>query len=303
CPLMAGATGIARARRPILPEAGAGGPALLAVIAVISFLASLALAGFLLVSTASDRWTRELQAALTVQVTGDTAEAIADRTRVAVRVLENTEGINAVAVMPADDARALLSPWLGEAAVDTYFAVPAIIEVEASPALSGSVDQLRARMAAAVPGVLINDHGTWKARLGASVRSIQVLAFAVFALVMMAACAIAMFAARVGLAANHDVVSLLHLVGASDQFIAGQVQRRFLLLGLRGALFGVVLAVLVLVLMSMATRASAAAALFIPGFTLTLGLVLTLLIVPVLTCLVTAVTARLAVVRALRATF
>lgn len=297
------ATLMTRNRQPLLPEAGAGGPPLVAVISVISFLATLSLAGYLLITSAADQWTSELRAALTIQVPGDTSEAITDRTAMAVRVLETTEGVSSFRVMPQEEAKALLAPWLGEASLDSYFSVPAIIEVRADPSLQADVRLLRQRMTAAAPGTIVNDHGTWKTRLSRSVSSIQILVFCVFLLVMVAACAIAIFAARAGLAANHNVVSLLHLVGASDAFIAGQVQQRFFVLGLRGGVVGVLIAVGALALISFATRSGTVDTTFIPNFTLTLGLILTLMIVPVVTCLVTAVTARLTVLRTLQQDF
>ncbi len=288
------------AREPLLPEAGAGGPPLTAVIAVIAFLATLSLAGYLLVSNASENWTRELRAALTIQIPGDSAEAIQDRTNAAVIILRTTPGVVDFQVMSPEESAKLLEPWLGEGTIDAYFSVPALIEVRADPSLQENIENLKGRMRKAAPGSIVNDHSTWKSRLVASVRSAQILAFSVFFLVMVATCAIAVFAARAGLAANHEVVSILHLVGASDEFIAGQVQRRFLILGLRGAIGGVILAIFVLGAMSFATRTGAVEQNLIPGFTLTWGFIMTLFIVPVVTCLVTALTARLTVMRTLR---
>ena len=289
-----------REKIPLLPEAGAGGPPLMAVISVISFLATLSFAGYILITGASQNWTQELRAALTVQITGDNVQDIEYKTTLALEVLENTDGITDFNVMPSLEAEKLLEPWLGEGRVSAYFSVPAIIEVRATPQIQNDLEGLKTRLDAIAPGVLINDHSNWKSRLEASVRSVQILAFSIFLMVMGASAAISIFAARAGLAANRDIVSLLHLVGASDQFIAMQVQRRFLVLGLRGAIMGVLIAVFVLVIMSLATRVGALESAFIPSFSVTLGLVLLLMVVPVFTCLITAFTARLTVLRALR---
>jgi len=294
---------IKASRQPLLPEAGSGGLSLTAVIAVISFLATLALAAFLLVTEAGRDWTRELKAAMTIQVPGDSQDAIDDRTALAVRVLETSEGVTSFRVMPRGEVTDLLAPWLGGADIDAYFSVPAVIEVRADSRLQADLSTLQERLDKAVHGVIVNDHGTWKARLVRSVQSIQILAFSVFVLVMGAACAIAAFAARAGLAANDNVVSLLHLVGATDGYIAGQVQRRFLILGLRGTLAGAIFAVGMLFLISLATRTGAVDTTFIPTFSLTWKLVLILASVPIITCAVTALTARGAAIRGLRKSY
>ncbi len=78
---------------PLLPEAGAGGAPLTAVIAVISFLAVLAMAAVLIINTAASEWTSTLRSEITVQIKGVDADEIAMRTDAAMRVLESTEGV------------------------------------------------------------------------------------------------------------------------------------------------------------------------------------------------------------------
>jgi cell division transport system permease protein len=46
------------------------------------------------------------------------------------------------------------------------------------------------------------------------------------------------FATRGAMATNRPIVEVLHYVGATDGFIAGQFQRHFLLLGLKGGAIG-----------------------------------------------------------------
>jgi len=46
------------------------------------------------------------------------------------------------------------------------------------------------------------------------------------------------FATRGAMAANRPIVEVLHLIGAKDGFIAGEFQRHFLLLGIKGGLIG-----------------------------------------------------------------
>jgi cell division transport system permease protein len=287
---------------PLLPEAGAGGAPLTAVIAAISFLAVLAMAAVLIINTAASEWTSALRSEITVQIKGADGEEITARAASALRILENTEGVLEASVISQEDAAALLEPWLGQGNVSAFLNVPSIIEVKISPSLRKDLDLLRNRLTAAVPDATLDDHASWHDRLSSAARSGQALAFAVFLIVMGAACAISIFAARAGLAANHDIVSVLHLVGATDDFIAAEVQRRFFILGLRGALAGLAAALLALGLAALAMRTGigGGAGSFLPAFTLGGWLVLWLFSVPIVTCFVTAVTARLTVLRTLR---
>ena len=67
---------------------------------------------------------------------------------------------------------------------------------------------------------------------------------AILALVFVATVLSVVFATRGAMATNSGVVSVLHIVGAEDGFIAREFQRHFLLLGLRGGLVGAAAAAL-----------------------------------------------------------
>src|SRR3546814_18809787 len=82
-------------------------------------------------------------------------------------------------------------------------------------------------------------------------RSAEWLAYAILAVVAATTIAIVTFATRAGLSANRDVVEVLHLTGARDRFIAAEVQRHFLHLGLRGGAIGLVLSIATFLLLSL----------------------------------------------------
>lgn len=284
---------------PLMPDAGAAGAPLTAVLAVMSFLAALALAAFLFIADAAHQWTSELQRGLTIQIKGADGETIKNETDAAMRILHSTDGVLEARVLSSEESAKLLEPWLGKGNIGDYLNIPALIEVRVNEALRQDLSLLRTRLKAAAPGAVLDDHGGWRRRLAAAAGSGQLMAFAVFMLIMGAGCAISIFAARAGLAANREIVSILHLVGATDAFIANQVQRRFLVLALRGAFAGLAFAVLALGLISLFLRATGGPAGFLPALQLGPGVVTTLLAVPIALCLVTATTARLAVLKAL----
>lgn len=290
------------ARAPLFPEAGSGGAPLTAVIAVISSLAALALAAFLLIAGAAETWTTELKSSVTIQVKGADLAEIEARTAKAAKALEGSPHIIDFNIVSSAEAGKLLEPWLGKGNA-AGLNVPALIELRLTEDGRRNIDAIEETIAAVDEGLAIDDHGDWNARLARAARSGQALAFAIFALIMAAASAISIFAARAGLAANAEVVSLLHLVGATDDFIANEVQRRFTIIGLRGSAIGLVIALFALGLFALATRSRGADAAFLPGLSLTPDIAFPLLAVPIAICLVTAIAARYTVLRTLRETY
>ncbi len=64
------------------------------------------------------------------------------------------------------------------------------------------------------------------------------------ALIVLATVLAVVFATRGTMASNREIVDVLHFIGASNSFIAGEFQGRFLSLGFRGGLVGGIGAVL-----------------------------------------------------------
>ena len=72
----------------------------------------------------------------------------------------------------------------------------------------------------------------------AMARSAVAVGLGVLALVLAATMLSVMFATRGAMSTNRQIIEVLHVVGAKEGFIAGEFQRHFLLLGLKGGAIG-----------------------------------------------------------------
>ena len=89
-----------------------------------------------------------------------------------------------------------------------------------------------------MPGATLDDHALWVSRLSTMANTIIAVGVVLVALVLVAAGLAVTFATRGAMAGNREVVEVLHFVGANDDFIAKEFQRRFFQLGLRGSVAG-----------------------------------------------------------------
>jgi cell division transport system permease protein len=213
------------------------------VVAVMVYLAVLALAGALAANDAVNRWNRALTSTLTVQIAVPAGErnldtVMADRVDRAVQLLRRTPGIDRVQPLGADRIAALLEPWLGGGAIVEELPLPALIDVTLVPGTRIDLAQLAERLAAAVPGAALDDHGRWLKDLVRLALAAQAAAALVLALIVACALAAVVFAVRTSLSIHRDVVEILHLVGARDAYIARQFQHHALGLSLRGGAIG-----------------------------------------------------------------
>ena len=100
-----------------------------------------------------------------------------------------------------------------------------------------------------------------------------------------------------GLAVHHDIIEMLHLIGAEDGYIARQFQGHAMKLGLVGAIPGVLLAVLTIELLAIA--AGRIDAFLLPNIRLAPAQWAALALVPLAAALIAMLTARLTVMRRL----
>lgn len=287
-------------RRPLdLPlERDGSGRFLPWIIALMVYLAALALAGTMALHGAVAHWDSALSGTLTIQLPpGDPTQL--DK---ALQILRGTSGVKSAT--PLDDAAnaKLLEPWLG-AGIDLQdLQLPRLIDVRFDPPAQFNRDALARALSTMVPGARIDDNRRWLDRVFDAAATTEIIAAAIVVLVGAAAVLSIVFATRTGLAIHHAVVEVLHLIGARDGYIASQFQWQALRLGLRGGLIGLASAGLTLLALREAAGAGDAlgsAASALPSFALEpLQWLLLLLLAPAagITALVTA---RLTVLRTL----
>lgn len=223
---------------PIVPKDSIGGRALVAVVAIMTFLASLTTGAVMLVRATASDWQSDVAREVTVQmrpITGRDAEA---EVRRAADLVRGYPGISEVKVYSREESAKLLEPWLGSGIAVDDLPVPRLILLKVDSGSGADLAGLRKLLNERVQGAVLDDHRTWVDRMRAMANS-AVVAGIVILLLMFAATVLSVtFATRGAMAANRTIVEVLHLIGARDQFIVGQFQRHFLLLGLKGGLIG-----------------------------------------------------------------
>ncbi len=284
-------------RTGIMPPADVTGATLVLVVAAMCYLACLAFGAMMTVTRSADDWTSQLEGSLTIQVKPHADIAIEDQISAALSVLDDVEGIERASALSDEDIRALLDPWLGESTDSEDLPLPSLIDVELSEDATVDMSRLAERLAAAAPGIELDTHRQWLGELLGAARSAVWLSIGILALITLTTVAIVVFATRASLAANHESVEVLHLVGAPDEFVANEVQRHFLQLGLRGGASGLAAAVITFLAITWLGSEGGAFLLPVPG--LMLGDYPWLLLVPAIVALTTTIAARITVLRVL----
>ncbi len=243
---------------PIVPPGNVAGRALLTVIAIMTFLASLTLGAVTLVADTAADWQSEIAREVTVQVRPDEGLDMAAALETVRTTVLGVPGV--VSASALDDAATgrLLEPWLGEGLDLDELPVPRLVIVGIDERSPPDFARLRDLVRTAVPQASLDDHRAWVSRLVSMAHATVLIGIAILALVMIATVLTVVFATRGAMTGNRHIIEVLHFVGARSGFIAGEFQRHFLKLGLIGALAGGACAFLVFLAVGQWTRANQA---------------------------------------------
>lgn len=266
------------------------------LVAVMVYLAALALICAVAANKIVERWDQGLSGQMTVQV--PFSESPGDKSAdEIVAVLRGTAGILEAEILGADEVARLLEPWLGSGAAYQDLPMPILIAVRVDPAAPPDMSTLRRRLTQIAPGTVLDDHQSWLGKLLDVARSVQLVAILVVGLVGASAVTMVIFATRMGLSVHGRVIELLHLIGAQDSYVARQFQAHALRLALRGGVLGLLLAVLTVVVV--ANLLGRGDVLGIPELT-PLSIEWSLLpLLPLVVAVIAMITARLTVLRTL----
>ena len=223
---------------PLIPRDLVAGRALVVVIAIMTFLACLTAGAALLVAHASQAWRSDVLREATIQVKPGAGDDIDSLVAKAVAIASKAPEVESARAYSKVESEKLLEPWLGVELDLSQLPVPRVIVVRLRGQRPEDLTTLRSALASAVPQADLDDHRIWATRLGAMADAIVVLAAALFMLMIVAMSTAIGFATRGAVAGNREIVEVLHLVGASNGFIAKEFQGHFRRLGLRGAMIG-----------------------------------------------------------------
>jgi cell division transport system permease protein len=229
----------------VVPRESVSGQALSMVIAIMAFLACLAVGAVTVVGHTADRWQNDVAREVTIQIRPSDPVEMDNAVRQASRLVLGFEGIDRVTALDDASSARLLEPWLGKDLDLSELPVPKLLIVSVKEGEKPDFAAIRTALAESVPGVVLDDHGAWLSRLTRMAWAMIGFGIGVLVLVLCATVLTVIFATRGAMAGSGDIIEVLHFVGAEPRFIARQFQRHFLILGLRGAIAGGLLAIVI----------------------------------------------------------
>jgi cell division transport system permease protein len=218
--------------------------------------------------------------------------------KAALVALGRLPGLRSAEPVGAAQMAALLEPWLGAEGLGADLPLPALIDVTLDDDGSDHAPAVAAALRGVAPDARVDDHARSLAPLTGLIGALKWLALALVFLMAAATAAAVVLAARSALNTHRATIDVMHLLGATDLQIARLFQRRIALDALFGGLIGFVCGLFVLVLIGRRMGELGSELLGTAALPAASWLLLALL--PVAGTLLALVTARVAVLSALK---
>ena len=216
------------------------------IVALMVYLATISLIVASTISGVVHRWDMGLAGRLTVELpapnlaqTGDQSAQLQEQVK---HLLMNTPGVAMVRQLSPQEVLKIIEPWVGgkEITVDVDV-LPVLLDVELADRKFIHMAKLKTSLNNLNAGITVEDHLKWQEGILDLAHSARVIGFSIVSLIMLAAICIIAFTAQTSLIIHRQVIEILYLVGATDEYIARQFQNHALRVGLKGGVIGLVL--------------------------------------------------------------
>lgn len=274
------------------------------LIGLMSVLGILALAASFALSAITHRWSEGLDHKVSVEIpAADSGGDIIDQgiiksmTGEAAKMIRTREDVVEVKIMEEAEIRELLSPWLGHDMVMDTIPIPGLISVTFRKESNPDLKDLELQLKDVAPPARIDTHESWLSDVVRFTGALQFAAILLGAIIGLTTLVAVAGGVRSKLSENKEELELLHLMGASDSYIARQLQRHTLILSLQGGVAGVVGGCVLLFIIG--TIAGQMGVNLVPDFKLSEMQKAILLLSPLPIAILAMITARFTVLRVL----
>lgn len=226
----------------------------LEIMSVISvFLFTITLVGFFMVNSLVSNWDRGIVNGFTVQILSDdniSSEDNDTRVNKVLSFFENLSLVEKVSVVSDKQISKLMSPWLGNNVEIANLPMPKLIDVRLKASSMADFDKIAKDLHKLAPYCSINSHQTWLNKLIVFAKSVKMLALCILLMVLFISLFSIFYATKTSLGIYKNIIEILHVMGATDDYIAKQYARRGFFIGLISGIVGVAFASLSLWLIS-----------------------------------------------------
>ena len=197
-----------------------------------------------------NNWNRSILGSITIQIipvdNTNKEKAIAETKAYeekAINFLKSVNGVLKVTALNDAQLDELLRPWLGDGINITDLPTPRIIDVKIDPNANIDFNQLAKDLVIASPQASLDNHKLWLNKLISFANGLKLIATTVLLLVATITSGAIFYTTQMSLGLHHNIIEILHIIGAKDTYIAQQYAKRMAFIGCISGIIGIFFAI------------------------------------------------------------
>ncbi len=276
------------------------------LIALMTFLAIMAISSSFALGEMTSRWSNGLEKQATIEIPAqmeassslrspEDIQALQGRIKSALQGMPMIESID---VLSEKDIAKMVSPWLGDNFAMDNIPMPGLISLKLYSTSEKNMGKITQTLKAISPDIRLDTHERWLADLFRLSGALNFAAIFITVIIGLTTVTAVAGAIRSRMAIYQADIELLHLMGARDHYIMKQFQRHALILAFKGAVIGTSIGMIILLAIGWISGDTATALLGENGG-LSHGQFMVILSLPFVACGIAALSARHTVLRVL----
>jgi len=220
---------------------------LMLLMGLMTFLCILAGCISLSLNNMAKNWTSGLADTITIEIPFSKADA--RRIGELTAALSGIPGIAEARLLDRDELQSLVEPWLGTGSNALHdLPVPSLINVRLTERTDGTMAALSEQVTASIPDAKIDAHDHWLSDIVKLAKALQIAGTSLIIIIGIVTAMTVSGAVRSRMAIHHSELELLHIMGASDNYITRQFQKYIFVLSGKGIALGMGLSALALLI-------------------------------------------------------
>lgn len=186
-------------------------------------------------------WIVDRNASVSNSFTVNIPAATDDKDAKAVKMisaLRTTSGVTGVERLSDDALKDMLSSWIGSGETTADLPLPAVLDVATDGITAIDYKKLQGQLSSIAPGTEVDAHERWVESFAHFSLATRWILTTLAAVIIGSLALMVAFTSRASLKLHARTVSLLHSIGAEDNYITRQFQREAFLLSMRGTVPG-----------------------------------------------------------------
>ena len=266
------------------------------VTAFMVFIASIIFATSLIGNSFTNDWNKYLKNNVSIQVLPDfkakhLEKDIELRIKNIINILKITPGIKSYSVMDKTETENLIKPWVENFPNDLI--LPRIINIEISPIIPFDAKKLITELEAYSKNIKFETYSDWMYEIQSSITAVQILLGLIVIIILITVAITISYATRSGLNINKKVINIMHMVGATNDYISKEFSKQMMKLALIGGSVGYLFSCFIIFIIKIST--SYITNKIIVNFEFSNEIYLYILIIPVIAGVIAKVSAMLTI--------